>query len=36
MRRSKRRRIMRRIFAKTLRRVKRINRVRSRRGGFSL
>lgn len=36
MRRKTRRRIMRKIFAKTLRRVKKLNRVRVRRGGFSL
>lgn len=36
MRRKIKRRIMRKIFAKTLHRVKRLNRVRVRRGGFSL
>ena len=36
MRRARKRRIMRKIFARTLRRVKKLNRIRVRRGGFRL
>lgn len=36
MRRKTKRKIMRKIFARTLRRVKKLNRVRLSRGGFRL